>query len=110
MRTFCAGRSRDRGHAQPELRARGGGVRARPAWVPGGLLDLLPLARDATVLDLGAGTGKLTRVLAGRYARTIAVEPLDGMRAILEREAPAAEALPGAAEAVPLPDAAVDAV
>ena len=56
--------------------------RGRPGH-PKALLDLVPVDRGATVLDLGAGTGKLTRVLAVRYARTIAVEPLDGMRAIL---------------------------
>jgi len=81
----------------------------RPGY-PEALLDLVPVDRGASVLDLGAGTGKLTRVLAARYARTIAVEPLDGMRAILEREVPAADAHAGAAEAIPLPDATVDAV
>ena len=70
----------------------------------------MPLERSATVLDLGAGTGKLTRVLAERYARVIAVEPLDGMREILERVVPTAESLAGAAETIPLPDASVDAV
>jgi SAM-dependent methyltransferase len=83
--------------------------RARPDY-PDVLLDLLPLARGATVLDLGAGTGKLTRVLARRYARVIAVEPLDGMRAILERVVPGAEALAGTAEDIPLEDAVVDGV
>jgi SAM-dependent methyltransferase len=83
--------------------------RGRPGY-PEALLDLVPVDRGATVLDLGAGTGKLTRVLAARYARTIAVEPLDGMRAILEREVPHAEAHAGAAEAIPLRDVAVDAV
>lgn len=62
------------------------------------------------MLDLGAGTGKLTRVLVERYAHVIAVEPLEGMREILERVVPAAESLAGTAEAIPLPDAAVDAV
>ena len=83
--------------------------RGRPGY-PDDVLDLLPVADDATVLDLAAGTGKLTRVLARRYRRVIAVEPLDGMRAIIAREAPAAEALDGRAEAIPLPDAEVDAV
>lgn len=82
---------------------------ARPDY-PDALLDLLPIDASATVLDLGAGTGKLTRVLARRYARVIAVEPLDNMRAILEGVVPQAEALPGTAEAIPLPDASVDAV
>jgi ubiquinone/menaquinone biosynthesis C-methylase UbiE len=82
---------------------------ARPSY-PDELVDLLPIPRDATVLDLGAGTGKLTRVLARRYARVIAVEPLDGMRTILERVVPDAEALAGSAESIPLPDASVDAV
>jgi len=66
--------------------------------------------RTATVLDLGAGTGKLTRVLARRYARVLAVEPLDGMRTILERVVPEAEAFAGGAESIPLPAASVDAV
>ena len=64
----------------------------------------------ATVLDLGAGTGKLTRVLADRYARLIAVEPLDELRAILGERVPKADVRAGAAEAIPLADAEVDAV
>jgi len=83
--------------------------RGRPGY-PDDVLDLLPVADDAAVLDLAAGTGKLTRVLARRYRRVIAVEPLDAMRAIVEREAPAAEALDGRAEAIPLADGEVDAV
>jgi SAM-dependent methyltransferase len=82
---------------------------ARPSY-PDALLDHLPLGPDAGVLDLGAGTGKLTRVLVGRYARVVAVEPLDGMRAILERVVPDAESLAGSAEAIPLRDASVDGV
>ena len=49
--------------------------RTRPDYPPE-LLDLLPLDASASVLDLGAGTGKLTRVLAARYAEVVAVEPL----------------------------------
>ncbi len=83
--------------------------RTRPDYPPR-LLDDLPLAADAEVLDLGAGTGKLTRVLAERYRRVIAVEPLDKMRAILERVVPAAESMAGSAEAIPLAAASVDGI
>jgi ubiquinone/menaquinone biosynthesis C-methylase UbiE len=82
---------------------------ARPEY-PEAALALLPLSADAEVLDLGAGTGKLTRLLAGRYARVVAVEPLDGMRGILEQVVPQAQSLAGSAEAIPLPDASVDGV
>jgi ubiquinone/menaquinone biosynthesis C-methylase UbiE len=61
------------------------------------------------VLDLGAGTGKLTRALLDTGARVIAVEPGDAMRAELTRALPEAEALHGAAEAIPLADRTVDA-
>lgn len=83
--------------------------RGRPGWPPE-VLDLLPLPDEATALDLGAGTGKLTRVLAARYARVLALEPLTELRAILEERVPRAEALPGVAEAIPLGEASVDAV
>jgi len=82
--------------------------RGRPGWPPE-VLDLLPVADDATVLDLGAGTGKLTRVLAARYAKVFALEPLDELRAILAERVPEAEPLPGVAEAIPLGDEEVDA-
>lgn len=83
--------------------------RARPGY-PAALLDLLPLDPTAEVLDLGAGTGKLTRVLVGRYRQVIAVEPLGRMRAILEQLVPSAESRVGTAETIPLPDAFVDGV
>jgi len=87
--------------------------RGRPGW-PAAALDRLVarLGLDAgsTVLDLAAGTGKLTRELAPRFATVIAVEPLDGMRAVLERVVPGVRALAGTAEAIPLRDASVDAV
>jgi len=83
--------------------------RGRPGWPPA-VLDLLPVADDPTVLDLGAGTGKLTRVLAERYARVIAVEPLDELRAILAARVPKAQVVGAVAEDLPLGDGEVDAV
>ena len=59
------------------------------------------------VLDLAAGTGKLTERLLDLGVEVVAVEPLDEMRALVP--APA-QALPGTAEEIPLPDASVDAV
>jgi ubiquinone/menaquinone biosynthesis C-methylase UbiE len=83
--------------------------RTRPDY-PDAVLEVLPLGPEATVVDVGAGTGKLTRVLVRRYGRVLAVEPLDGMRAILEQVVPSAESHAGSAEQLPLPDASVDGV
>jgi ubiquinone/menaquinone biosynthesis C-methylase UbiE len=83
--------------------------RGRPGW-PAEVADIPGLAPEATVLDLCAGTGKLTRLLAGVFARVVAVEPAGAMRRQLERIVPAAEALSGTAQEIPLADASVDAV
>lgn len=83
--------------------------RTRPDY-PAALLDLVPLDADAAVLDLGAGTGKLTRALAERYRDVTAVEPLANMRAMLERVVPGVTALAGSAERIPLDDGSVDGV
>jgi SAM-dependent methyltransferase len=77
----------------------------RAGWPP----EVVDGVDGEAVLDLAAGTGKLTRLLVERFARVIAVEPLEGMRAVLERVVPEAESLEGTAEAIPLPDASVDA-
>ena len=82
---------------------------ARPGW-PEEALDVLGLARSAAVLDLAAGTGKLTRVLVRRFDRVIAVEPLAEMRELLERLVPKAEAVAGSATAIPVADGSLDAV
>lgn len=62
------------------------------------------------VLDLGAGTGKLTEGLLTIGAEVIAVEPDDAMRAELVARFPDVRAFSGAAEAIPLHDGSVDAV
>lgn len=104
-----------RGHADDDRRSlsrawRDGGApdvyeRGRPGW-PRELLDALPLP-EGPKLDLAAGTGKLTRLLD---PPVFAVEPAEPMLARLREEAPHAEALAGEAEAIPLPDGAVEAV
>jgi SAM-dependent methyltransferase len=63
-----------------------------------------------TVVDLGAGTGALTRLLVGRADDVVAVEPDDRMRAVLSESVPGVRALAGRGEAIPLPDGSVDAV
>ena len=75
------------------------------------LCDGLGLTGGAPVADVGAGTGKLTRLLAARGLRVTAVEPVDGMRAALAAGTPAnVEVVAGTAEATGLPDRAVRAV
>ena len=83
--------------------------RGRPPYPPAALDWLLPPGARR-VLDLGAGTGKLTRQLVARGLDVVAVEPLDGMRAELARVVPGARVLAGSAERIPLADGAVDAV
>jgi SAM-dependent methyltransferase len=70
----------------------------------------LAIGSGRDVLDLGAGTGKLTRQIAALGPNVVAVEPDDQMRVELARALPGAEALPGTAEAIPLPDSSVDAI
>jgi SAM-dependent methyltransferase len=87
--------------------------RARPGYPPEALAwiaEAFDLREGRTVLDLGAGTGKLTRQLLETGAQVVAVEPGDAMRAELERAVPQAEALRGSAEEIPLPDDSVDAI
>jgi SAM-dependent methyltransferase len=77
----------------------------RPGW-PDRVAEVAELAPDADVLDLAAGTGKLTRVLVRHFASVTAVEPDPALRALI----PGAETLAGTAEEIPLPDASVDGV
>jgi SAM-dependent methyltransferase len=70
----------------------------------------LGLDNGSVVLDLAAGTGKLSQALAPRAGRLIAVEPLPEMRRLLAARAPEATLLDGTAEQIPVGDASVDAV
>jgi SAM-dependent methyltransferase len=63
-----------------------------------------------TVVDLGAGTGALTRLLVGRADEVVAVEPDDRMREVLIESVPGVRAVAGRGESIPLPDASADAV
>jgi SAM-dependent methyltransferase len=83
--------------------------RGRPGW-PGGVVEIADVTPTGIVLDLGAGTGKLTRLLVAAFDRVVAVEPADAMRRRLLEMCPGVEALSGSAEAIPLPDATADAV
>jgi SAM-dependent methyltransferase len=83
--------------------------RGRPSYPEGAVEWLLPVGARR-VLDLGAGTGKLTRLLVARGLDVVAVEPSDGMRGEFERVLPGVPVLDGSAESIPLDDGAVDAV
>ncbi|MGB3730802.1 class I SAM-dependent methyltransferase [Microbacterium sp.] len=76
------------------------------AW----MLELLP-AGSRRVADVGAGTGKLTRVVADAAdAEVVAVDPDAAMLAKLRAAVPGVPTFVGAAESLPLPDASLDAV
>ena len=62
------------------------------------------------VVDLGAGTGALTRLLVGRARDVVAVEPDDRMRAVLESEVSGVRALAGRGESIPVPDGSAQGV
>lgn len=93
-------------HADAYARGRPDYPPALQAWLQGAL----GLGPGRTVADVGAGTGKFTPLLAATGAQVIAVEPVDAMRAQLAAAQPAVRALPGTADALPLPDAALDAI
>ncbi|HTF10199.1 MAG TPA: class I SAM-dependent methyltransferase [Asanoa sp.] len=82
----------------------------RPDYAQDAVRWALEPAPGSRVLDLGAGTGKLTATLAAAGADVTAVEPDPAMLTELRRALPDVRALPGSAEAIPLPDASVDAV
>ncbi|OBF15805.1 class I SAM-dependent methyltransferase [Mycobacterium kubicae] len=83
--------------------------RGRPSYPPEAIDWLLPAAAH-DVLDLGAGTGKLTTRLVERGLDVIAVDPVPEMLEVLRGSLPQTRALLGTAEEIPLPDNSVDAV
>ncbi len=108
--------ARDPEHAITFGRAVDAYDRGRPGY-PAEALDLVVESassrlrrRIVDVVDVGAGTGKLTSALAGRFDRVRAVEPDDAMRALLVENVPGVTPLSGTAESIPLPDADTDLV
>src|SRR5277367_4433822 len=83
--------------------------RLRPSPPPEAIDWLLP-ARHDVVVDLAAGTGLLTRALAGKAGHVIAVEPDERMRSVLQARSAGVEVLAGRGESIPLPDSSADAV
>ena len=88
-------------------------ARGRPEY-PGELVawlrDKLALGVGSTAVDLGAGTGKFTRLLLDTGAQVIAVEPVEAMRLQLAARMPGVRVLAGSAQAIPLPSGGFDAL
>ncbi|HEX2304449.1 MAG TPA: methyltransferase domain-containing protein [Gaiella sp.] len=83
--------------------------RARPGY-PDDAVRWLAGQVPVDVVDVGAGTGKLTRSLVAHGHRVTAVEPLEAMLEQLRAAAPSAAAVVGSAESIPLPDGSADVV
>jgi len=86
---------------------------ARPSYPPDSvawLTENLGIGPDRVVVDLAAGTGKLTALIGGAGADLVAVEPVAGMRELFGQRLPGVPLVAGAAETMPFADACVDAV
>jgi SAM-dependent methyltransferase len=82
----------------------------RPDYARAAVCWALDRAPGRRVLDLGAGTGKLTATLVAVGVEVVAVEPDAAMLSELHRALPAVRAVPGDAEGIPLADGSIDAV
>lgn len=105
-------------HLPPEEKAKRSGVfgaaashyeRYRPG-PPLSAVDWILPSRVSRVVDLGAGTGALTRLLVDRADEVVGVEPDDRMRGILTEEVSGCRAVAGRGESIPVPDGWADAV
>ena len=81
-----------------------------PRQLTGWLTNTLLINPRSSVIDLGAGTGKFTRLLSTLAPSLIAVEPVEAMGAQLSKLLPDVRLLSGTADAIPLPDASADAL
>jgi SAM-dependent methyltransferase len=87
--------------------------RGRPSYPEDAVVYLirtLGIGEDRNVIELGAGTGKLTELIVPTGAQIVAVEPVAAMREALERNCPTVTALDGTAEEIPIGDGNADAV
>jgi SAM-dependent methyltransferase len=86
---------------------------ARPGYPPDAvafLTERLGLGPGQTVLDVGAGTGKLTRLLMPTGASLVAVEPVAAMRAQFQRSLPGVTVHDATANHLPVEDGSADAI
>jgi SAM-dependent methyltransferase len=83
--------------------------RFRPGPPPAAIAWMIPDSARV-VVDLGAGTGAMTKDLLGKVERIVAIEPDDRMREILVRNLPGVTALRGTGESMPLETSSVDVV
>jgi SAM-dependent methyltransferase len=86
---------------------------ARPSYPPEAVAwfaERLAIAPGRRVVDLAAGTGKLTRLLASLGAYLFAIEPVPGMRETFQRVVPDVPVVAGTAEAIPVRDDSLDAI
>ncbi|WDU65284.1 class I SAM-dependent methyltransferase [Pseudomonas poae] len=81
-----------------------------PRQLTGWLSDVLGVDAHSSVVDLGAGTGKFTRLLSTLAPTLIAVEPVQAMGAQLSKLLPEVRLVNGTAEAIPLDTASADAL